>query len=215
MNNGLEKIILIGGGGHCRVIIEAVKKRRQYAIEGIIDPNLDTGEKISGVPVIGNDDSLKEIYISGVRNAFIAVGSIGDCSLRLRLYKQIKETGFSLPVIMHPSAVVAEDCVIEEGVFIAAGAVINPGTSIGKCAIINTSASVDHDCRIGDFAHIAPKAALNGAVTIKKYTHIGSGTVVNQQITIGENCLIGSGSVVVKDIQDNSKALGNPCRIRE
>lgn len=212
----MEKIILIGGGGHCKVIIDAVLKGQQYEIEGIIDPNISIGKKVLNIPVIGNDGNLSDIYNRGVKNAFIAVGSTGDFpTIRRReeIHEQLKAIGFNLPTIVHPAAVIAEQCSLDEGVFVAAGAVINPGTRAGKNVIVNTLSSIDHDCQVADFVHIAPGANLSGGVTIGRFTHIGVGTVVNQGINIGCNCLIGSGSVVVRDIEDNSKAFGNPCKV--
>lgn len=214
----MEKIILIGGGGHCKVIIDAILKGKQYEIEGIIDPNISIGKKVLNIPVIGKDDNLLDIYNRGIKNAFIAVGSIGDFSTirkREEIYQKLKMIGFSLPIIVHPAAVIADECSLDEGIFVAAGAVINSGTRVGKNTILNTLSSIDHDCQIADFVHIAPGTNLSGGVTIGKFTHIGVGTVVNQGINIGCNCLIGSGSVVVKDIIDNLKAFGNPCKAME
>lgn len=212
----MEKIILIAGGGHCKVIIDAILKGKQYEIEGIVDPNIAIGKKILNIPVIANDDNLSDIYNRGIKNAFIAVGSIGNFSTikrREEIHQQLKKIGFNLPAIVHPSAIIAKECSLDEGVFVAAGAVVNPGTRVGRNVIINTLSSVDHDCQIADLVHIAPRTTLSGEVTIGKFTHIGVGTVVNQGINIGCNCLIGSGSVVVKDINDNSKAFGNPCKV--
>ena len=101
----MEKIILIGGGGHCKVIIDAVLKAKQFEIEGIVDPNIDIGKKVSNISVIGSDNNLLDIYNRGIKNAFIAVGSIGDFSIRGKIYKQLKEIGFNLPTIVHPAAV--------------------------------------------------------------------------------------------------------------
>ncbi|MBU2265992.1 MAG: acetyltransferase, partial [Candidatus Omnitrophica bacterium] len=134
-------------------------------------------------------------------------------SIRGKIYKQLKEIGFNLPTIVHPAAVIAKECSLDEGVFIGTGAVVNPGTRVGKNAIINTLSSVDHDCQIAELVHIAPGVTLSGGVTIGKFSHIGVGTVVNQGINVGCNCLIGSGSVVISDIEDNSKAFGNPCKV--
>ena len=213
MANEIEKMILVGAGGHAKVVIDALSKSVQYTVEGIIDPRMKPGAKMLDIPVIGGDDVLPAIYKRGIKFAFIAVGSIGDPSKRVELYKKIKEAGFRLSVVIHPSAVIADDCFIDEGVFVAGRAVINPGVKIGKNAIINTSAVIEHDCDIGDFVHISPGAVLSGGVKVGELTHIGTGSVVNQQVKIGKGCIIGSGSVIVNDIVDNSKAFGNPCRV--
>ncbi len=192
----MQKIILIGGGGHCKVVIDAIRESNRYEIEGIVDWHKDTEEKILNIPVIGNDDNLQDIYNKGIKNAFIAVGSIGDCILRKELYKKIKKIGFKVPIIVHPKAVIAKDVDIGEGTFVAASATSNPGTKIGKNVIINTSSSIDHDCEIGDFVHIAPGATLSGGVKVGEETHIGIGANVIQNIKISKKRFISAGSLV-------------------
>ncbi|NQT32341.1 MAG: acetyltransferase [Candidatus Omnitrophica bacterium] len=209
-----ERIILIGGGGHCKVVIDAVRLSGEYEIEGIIDPGLEPGSDVMGVPVLGGDEILAEVYNKGVKNAFIAVGSVGDCTIRKAIHKKIKGVGFNVPVIRHPETVVANDVELGEGSFVAASVTINTGTKIGENVIINTSSSIDHDCQIGDFAHISPGTILSGEVRIGDSSHIGAKSVVNQVISIGEECIIGSGSVVTRDIPSGSKAFGSPCKIR-
>ncbi|MFH1846207.1 MAG: acetyltransferase [Candidatus Omnitrophota bacterium] len=209
-----DRIILIGGGGHCKVVIDAIRLAGKYEIEGIIDPGLEPGSDIMGVPVLGGDEILTEVYNKGVKNAFIAVGSVGDCTARKLIYEKIKGIGFDIPVIRHPKTVIAPDVELGEGSLIAASVTINSGTKIGKNAIINTSSSIDHDCRIGDFTHISPGTVLSGGVKIGDFSHIGAGSVINQVISIGDECIIGSGSVVTRGIPSGSKAFGSPCKVR-
>jgi len=202
---GKEKIILIGGGGHCKVIIDAIRKAGEYEIEGIVDPELRVDDEVSGVPVFGDDSILPELFNSGIKNAFIGVGSTGDCQARKRLYQTIKGVGFNSPVIIHPKAVIAEDVEIHDGVFIAAGAIINPGVRVGENSIINTRSSVDHDCRIGKDVHIAPGATLSGGVEVGDETHIGTGSNITQYVKIGKGCFIRSGALVSKNMADGEK----------
>jgi len=197
-----EKIIIIGGGGHCRVVLDAIKRSKKFSIYGVLDPKLPKGTFISGVKVIGTDDALPKLAEKGIRNAFIGVGSIGNCKPRKRLYNNLKNLGFALPVIIHPGAVVADDVLLSEGAFVAAGTVINPGVKIGKNAIINTSSSVDHDCRIGDFVHIAPGVTLSGGVKIGDETHVGTGANVIQYIAIGKKVMIGAGQTIRSNVGD-------------
>ena len=200
-----EKIILIGGGGHCKVIIDTIINGRKYDIEGITDKVLTKGTRILGFPVIGPDEILPKIFNEGIKNAFISAGSIGDCTLRRKLFSMAKDIGFNFPVIRHPKAVVAVDVKIGAGTFVAASATINPGTIIGRHAIINTSASIDHDCEIGDFVHIAPGATLSGSVKIGEETHVGTGSSVIQRLRIGKKCMVAAGRTVRHDMPDETK----------
>lgn len=200
-----EKIVLVGGGGHCKVVIDAIVNRGRYDIEGITDAQLPPGSKVSGISVLGNDDVLFDLYKKGVRNAFICAGSIGNCNVRKTLYKKAKDIGFEMPVIVHPKAVVAHDVKIEEGTFVAASATVNPGTRIGKNVILNTSSSIDHDCEIGDFVHISPGVTLSGGVRIGEETHVGTGANIIQCVKIGKKCFVPAGSLVKVDQQSSSK----------
>ncbi len=200
-----NRIVLLGAGGHCKVIIDAICSTGLYKIAGVVDLNCNYKSKILGIPVIGNDDILPKIFDSGIKNAFVAIGSISDCSLRKKLCKKVKQIGFRLPVISHTKSVIANDVQIGEGTFIAPGAVINAGTKVGRNSIINTSASVDHDCRIGDFVHIAPGVTLCGEVEVGNETHIGVGANVIQCIKIGKRRFIKAGSLVKSNQPDNSK----------
>jgi len=116
-------------------------------------------------------------------------------------------------IVVNAGLYIAADT-IEEGVQISPGAVIQNGVIIKKHSIINTSASIDHDCIIGEYCHIAPNTTLCGAVEIGDGTLIGAGSVILPGIKIGSNCIIGAGSVVTKNIPDNSKAFGNPAKIK-
>jgi len=195
-----KKLIIIGGGGHAKVVIDACLAGGEYDLHGIIDQKLEVGTKVLGVPVLGTDNILSKIFAGGVKNAFIGVGSIGNCEARRTIYENLKNIGFNLPVIIHPKAVVAQDVTFGEGTFVAASATINPGTEIGKNVIINTSSSVDHDCRIGDFVHIAPGAVLCGTVTVGGETHVGTGVSITQSVVIGKGCFIPAGKLVKTDL---------------
>jgi UDP-perosamine 4-acetyltransferase len=197
-----KKIVLIGGGGHCKVVIDALKLGKKFDICGITDARLPVKTKILGIPVLGKDEMLLKVFKKGIKYAFISVGSVGDCSVRKRIDDKLRKIGFKLPVIIHPKAVVAKDVEIGEGVFVAAGSVINPGTRIGRNAIINTSSSVDHDCEIGDFVHVAPGVTLSGAVRVSSEAHIGTGANIIQCIKIGKSAKIKAGALVAGDVAD-------------
>ncbi|MBF0216012.1 MAG: NeuD/PglB/VioB family sugar acetyltransferase [Candidatus Omnitrophica bacterium] len=200
-----KKIVLIGGGGHAGVVIDAIATSGEFEIFGIIDPGIAAGVSIKGISVLGNDDILKEVYASGVRNAFITKGSIGDPGIRIKLYELARAIGYGFPFIMHPKANVSADARIGEGSFIAASATVVTGTVVGRNAIINTSASVDHDSVIADFVHVSPGAILCGGVNVGARTHIGAGAIIVQNVKIGTDCFINAGAIVSKNVADNEK----------
>jgi sugar O-acyltransferase (sialic acid O-acetyltransferase NeuD family) len=139
---------------------------------------------------------------------------IGDNNNRKKIAERLKGSNFILINTGNTGTYVAADIEIGIGVVIAPGSVIQNNVSLGNHVIINTSASVDHDCVIGDYCHIAPNSTLCGAVKIGQCTIIGAGSVILPGIEIGENCIIGAGSVVTKNIPSNSKAYGNPAKIK-
>jgi sugar O-acyltransferase (sialic acid O-acetyltransferase NeuD family) len=207
-----EKLLLIGGGGHCKSVLDTILSMETYSDVAIIDLKENIGKTVLGVPIIGSDDDLSNLFDTGYRHAFITLGSIGTPRLRKILYETIREIGFIIPNVIDPSATVSEHVAISEGVFVGKGAIVNAGSTIEACAIINSGAIIEHDCIVGAFAHVAPGATLCGDVTIGNDTHIGANAVVRQGLAIGSNVLIGIGSVVVGDIQDHIIAFGNPCR---
>lgn len=207
----MRKLLLIGGGGHCKSVLDCVLTTGLYDDIGIIDKN--PRASALGFSVIGSDDDLPRLRECGWTDAFITVGSIGNTDTRHRLYRILSEIGFTIPSIIDPTSVIAHDATICEGVFIGKRAVVNTNSKIGYCAIVNTAAILEHDCVIGDFTHISPGSVLCGQVTVGNGTHIGAGATVRQLIKIGNKAVIGIGSVVVKDIPDNVRAYGNPCKV--
>ncbi len=205
-------ILLIGGGGHSKVVIDALRGQPCHIL-GIVDAQLPIGTRIDSVAVIGRDHNCETLF-KKAKNAFIAIGSITSTDVRRSIYCALHEIGFEFPTIIHPRAIVASTVVLGEGAFVGAGAVIQTGASIGSHAIINTGAVIDHDCIIGDFTHIGPGAVLSGAVSVGDDVLVGTGSVVIEGRKIGSRTLIGAGSVVVSDIPGNCTAFGSPCRIK-
>lgn len=207
-----KKILLVGAGGHCKVIIDALIKNQQFAIAGVIDKNSNIQE-IMGVPYLGDDDILAKMFKSGIKYAVVAIGSIGNPEIRINMTRHLEALGYQLPTIIHPSAIIAESAVISSGSFIAAGVVIGPSVKIGKSVIVNTGACIDHDCVISDFVHIAPGVTLSGGVFVGEKAHLGTGSSVIGYRRIGHDTIIGVGSVVISDIPAQVKAYGHPCKV--
>ena len=205
-----RKLLLIGGGGHCQSVLDCVPISEYEAI-GIVEK---TGCTVQNNPiVVGTDDDLPRLFRAGWTDAFITVGSIGETSLRRKLFLRIKELGFHIPCIIDASAIISKTAIIGEGCFIGKKAVVNARSTIGKCAIVNTGAIIEHDCELGAFSHISPGAILCGGVKIGDDTHVGAGAVIRQELTVGERTVIGLGSVVVRNLPSEVKAYGNPCKV--
>lgn len=210
---GKDRILLVGGGGHCRSVLDCLLRSGIYDEIGIVDRAPNAGPGLMGTPVIGTDDDLPALFADGWKNAAVTLGSVGHPNRRRSLYQRLKEIGFVLPPIIDCSSVVGCETDLQEGVFVGKQAVINCRAQVGPCSIINTGAIIEHDCQIGSFAHISPGVTLCGEVFIGENTHIGAGTVVRQQLKVGRDTVIGVGSVVVKNIPDAVEAYGNPCRV--
>ena len=205
-----RSIVVFGGRGHGRVVIDALRAGAEFTPVAVEDPDL-SGE-VDGVPVIVGRDAAAALRAAGVDAAAIGVGSVGDPALRRRLHAEALEDGFALPPIVHPRATVAATATLSPGCFVAAGAVIGPGTRVGEGALINSNAVVDHDCVVGDFAHIAPGATLSGAVTVGDGAHVGAGAAVIQESHIGAGAMVGVGAAVIGDVPDGAVAVGVPAR---
>mgnify|MGYP003591446973 CR=1 FL=1 len=206
-----KRLLLLGAGGHCRSIIDALKND-EYAEIGIVNKEGYSYMSVDGVPIVGEDEDLESLFAQGWEYAFVAVGSVGDTNIRRQLFNSAKRIGFKLPVIIDKTACVSKNVFVGEGVFVGKNAVINSNARVGIGAIINSGAIIEHDCKIGEFAHISPGAVLCGGVSIGRDTHIGANASVREGILVGDNCIVGIGSVVVTDLSKGVLAYGNPCR---
>ena len=152
----IRKLILLGGGGHCKSVLDSLLSSSDYSEIGIIDKKENIGMDVLGVPVIGCDDDLTGLFRKGYTHAFVTLGGIGNLSVRKKLFMRIERAGFNIPSIIDPTAIVSKYASIGTGVFIGKNAVVNGGTTIRKGVIVNTSSIIEHDCIIEEFVHISP-----------------------------------------------------------
>jgi len=178
-----EKIILIGGGGHCRSVIDVIELTNKYKIIGIVDSKENIGKKVLDYEAIACDDDLEELYKT-YKNAIITIGHIKSNDLRVKLYNKLKAIGFNLPVIISPLAHVSKYSFIDEGTVVMHHALINANVKIGKNCIINTKALIEHDCVVEDNCHISTASVLNGGVVVKENTFFGSNATSKEYIYI-------------------------------
>lgn len=208
----MEKIVLIGGGGHAKVLIELIRSLDRYDIIGILDSRLKIGSSVLGVYVLGRDRLLKRLYDKKVKNVCIGVGSINNNEKRRRLYERVHEIGFHVPELVHPQSIVSNESKISEGVQVMAGAIIQTHTIINPNTIINTGAIVEHDCIIGKHVHICPGVVISGGCIVGDGAFIGAGTTIIQGVRIGKETLIAAGSLVGKEVLDGATVKGVPAK---
>lgn len=198
-------VIILGAGGHSKVVINALLAGKREII-GIADPNCQIGDQVLGVKVIGDDAIVFGIAPSSVE-LVNGIGALPDSELRWTITATFREKGYKFAIVVHPQSIIAPDVILAEGVQLMAGSIIQPGSSVGRDTIINTRASVDHDCTIGDECHLAPGTIVNGGVTIHERSFIGAGSCVLQNVTIGERVVVGAGSVIHKSLASYTKVI--------
>ncbi len=194
---------VIGAGGHAKVVVSTLRAIGTE-IAGVLDEDPSKiGSEVLGVEVVGvvADHSGKG------NEAIIAIGSN---QVRQRLAAEFQ---FEWTQAIHPSAVVGTCKEIGSGAAIFAGVVVQPDTFVGRHAILNTSCSVDHDCEIGDFSHIAPGAHLAGSVRVGEGAFIGAGAVVIPGVSVGAWSIVGAGAVVIRDVDPQTAVIGNPAQL--
>lgn len=205
MNIRKGNVVVLGAGGHAKVVI-ATLHEAGYKVTTLLDDDKEkVGNEIFHVPVAGGVDRLKDY---GFCQALIALGDNQKRELIALFFKGCCDW----ITAVHPMAVVHESVKIGKGTIVFAGTVIQPDTSIGNHVIINTGATVDHDCRIGNFVHLAPGVHLAGNVSIGDGAFLGIGTSVVPGKTIGEKAVVGAGSLVINDIPSFTKVAGVPAR---
>lgn len=205
----MEDIILLGLGGHAHSVVDSIEQSGKYNIIGFLDTKEMQGKRFKDYCVLDTDDALQKYYGKGIKNAFVTIGFMGHGNVRNKLYKKIKDIGYTVPNIIDSTAVVSKNAVLEDGIFVGKKAVVNANVKIGSMCIINTGAIVEHDCVIGRFSHIAVSSVLCGGVLVGEQTLIGANATVLQERKIGNCCLIGAGTTIRKDVEDDSMVYNN------
>jgi sugar O-acyltransferase (sialic acid O-acetyltransferase NeuD family) len=205
----MRRVVGLGAGGHARVVIEILLAAGGTEVVGLLDP-VSPSPDVRGVPVLGGDDLLTELDVDG---AFVGVGSVGDASLRRRLYELIVASGVPPVDAVHPSAVVSPSVQSGRGLTLMALAVVSADARIGHNVVVNTSATIEHDCVLADHVYVASGAQLGAGVRVGEGAHVGLGASVNQGLRVGERAIVGSGAVVVRDVPDDVVVAGVPARL--
>ena len=199
LNSHPNMLAIFGVGGHSHVVADCARLMNRWERIEFFDDGLEEGQRFGDLCKLS----------PGEAEVFVAVG---DNKARDRLIGEAKSHGCKLASIGHPSSIVAGDCEIGGGSVLMAGAIVNPGTTLGLGCIVNTAASVDHHCELGACVHVAPGARLAGGVTVGARTWIGIGSVVREGKSIGADVIVGAAAAVVSDIADGKTVTGVPAK---
>jgi len=178
-----ENILLIGGGGHCKSVIDIIELENKYTIAGIIDKKELIGNHVLGYNIIGTDDDVAHLR-EKFSHAIVTVGHIKSNTARIKLFNLLKKLDFYMPLIVSPLAYVSKHAQVDEGTIVMHHAFINADAKVGKNCIINSKALIEHDALIEDNCHISTGAIINGGVIVKKNTFIGSNVTSKEFIEI-------------------------------
>lgn len=193
-------LLLVGGGGHGKTLIDLVKVLGKYQWGGIVDENLPPGSLILGLPVFGGDLLLSELYKAGFHQAINGVGGIGNVVARLHVFEKLNKAGFSFPSLVHPTAFVEPSATIESGAQVLPLTYVGTDSKIGFGSLLNAHVIVSHDCQIGECVNLSPGATLAGGVKIHNHAQIGMGVTININLTIGAEARIGNGATIKADV---------------
>ncbi|SEA99971.1 acetyltransferase [Pedobacter hartonius] len=204
-----KKIMLVGGGGHCKACIDVIEQANIYHIEGILDNINMMGATILGYKIVGDDSDIIR-YINEECFFFVTIGQIKSAENRIRIFQNLKINKAITPNIISPRAYVSKHAELGDGNIVMHGAIVNAGVKIGNNCILNTGCTIEHDAVIGNHNHISTSATINGGSIIGDEVFIGSNATISNQINISKGSIIGSGSVVIKNIEEPGTYVGNP-----
>jgi len=208
------RCVILGGGGHARVLIDALQARRLAIPAAVLDaqPTL-WGREVCGVPILGGEERLPQLVREDVTAFIVGVGGVGDNGPRRRLFECGCRFGLTPLTVQHPSAACSSWAAIGEGSVVLPLAVVNAGARVGRNVIVNSGAIVEHDCAVADHVHVATGATLCSRVRVETMAHLGAGAIVRQGLTIGEGAIVGAGAVVVRDVAPWTVVVGVPARV--
>ena len=193
-------IVLYGGGGHGKQIIDLIKLTRAFKLVGIIDDEKTAGSEVMGIPILGDNHLLGGLFKRGIHQAMNGIGGITDPTHRKAAFDRLQAEGFTCPAIIHPSSFVEASATIHEGAQVFAQAYVGSECEIGFGCLINYGAILSHDCILAERVTISPGAMLAGDVKVGEGARIGMGATINIGLTIGSGALVGNGATVKTDV---------------
>lgn len=201
---GPNAVIVYGGGGHSKAVIDLLRAVGSYTLIGVIDDGREPGDAVLDSSVIGGGSALAALKDAGCKLAVNAVGGIGAMSSRISVFERLRTADFDFPTLIHPSSVIEPSAELGAGVQVFPHAYVGSEAKLGFGCIVNTSAIVSHDCILGDYVNLAPGAIVAGAVHIGDGTLIGMGVTINLNVRIGAGARVGNGATIKEDVPDGS-----------
>jgi sugar O-acyltransferase (sialic acid O-acetyltransferase NeuD family) len=214
-NTKIKNVIFWGATGQAKVLYEYLSHTDQKLV-ALFDNNKNINSPFNDVELHYGIEELN-IWLNNHNKKstfgfYVAIG--GDKGKdRLAIYDQLISFGIKPMNAIHPAAFIAKSAVIGSGTQILANSAVCTDVKIGRCCIVNTSASIDHECQLGDGVHICPGVSMAGCINVGSFVTIGTGATILPNLNIGEGATIGAGAVVTKDIPKNTVVVGNPARI--
>jgi len=198
------QLLIYGGGGHAKAVMEMAQAMGIFHVAGIIDDKIPAGTEVLGIPVLGTRAVLPQVVAQGVRLAANGVGGIIDINIRVQVFELLEHFGFDFPSLLHPRATLEPSAEVGQGVQVFANAYVGSSSVLHPRCMVNTGAVVSHDCEIGTYSHIAPGALLAGLVHVGERTLIGMGVTTAIGIRIGNGVRIGNGAILLADVPDRN-----------
>lgn len=205
----MKNIILIGGGGHCKSVIDVIVSDANWSIRGILD--IKSKIIVSGYPLLGNDDVISA-FIEDATAFLVTVGQIKTSAPRVAAFERLVALGAIIPIIISPYSLVSTSSTVGLGTVVMHNVVINSGARIGNNSIINTRALIEHDSIVGSHTHISTGAIVNGGSEIGDHCFVGSGAIIGEGVKIGNKSIISAGSIVLSDVEEGTKIFGQDWR---
>lgn len=206
-----QNLILIGGGGHCKSVIDVIRSAGIFEIRGILDAAEKKGTTVSGCEIIGTDGNIESLHREGY-SFHITIGQIRNATVRRRIFDSLVQIGASLPAIVSDKAYVSAEAQIGAGTIIMHQALVNAGASVGSNSIINNKALVEHDAVVGNHCHISTAAIMNGDCRVGDECFLGSNAVLLHGVCLGSKSVVGAGSVVTGSAEGGHVWVGNPAK---
>jgi sugar O-acyltransferase (sialic acid O-acetyltransferase NeuD family) len=210
-NQTLKPVLVYGAGGHAKTVLATLEAQGLYQPVALLDDNdRSHGTTFYGYEILGGRDRLGDLWSQGIRNAFVA---IGDNRKRVEVARLLRDHGFRLATVIHPTASLFRGSRIGEGAVVLVNAYVGADAVVGELAIVSIGVTVGHDARVGMGAQLAPGVVLAGAASVGDLAFLGMGAGVVQGVKIGRETVVGANAAVIADLPDYVTAVGIPARI--